>query len=119
MIALRSSRTGWAGPEILNILEELSKTIRNCPLRAEQLPHARAHDVGWRLALPLTGSSEAGPLHAAEIIRLQAGIAKGDSLKIVCCQYVRLWINNHAPMTMKLLHDGADDLVKLQKAEAP
>ncbi|WP_340671606.1 hypothetical protein [Bradyrhizobium ottawaense] len=70
-----------------------------------------------RYAAYLIPSSPSFP-HSS-IIRLQAGIAKGDSLKIVCCQYVRLWINNHAPMTMKLLHDGADDLVKLQKAEAP
>lgn len=27
-----------------------------------------------------------------EIIRLQAGIPKARSLKIVCCQYLRLWI---------------------------
>ncbi len=40
---------------------------------------------------------------ATEIIRLQAGIPKGGSLKIVCCQYVRL-INSHTP-TMKSLHD--------------
>lgn len=32
---------------------------------------------------------------------------------------LRLWINNHTPMTMKLLHDRADDLLSCIKPKFP